>query len=593
MALMQSETPRYDAYNNHSGTVNGQPAISKRTRVLIFRKITSFFLYRQGLEDIWDLCSNILGCSPDSIQNKIFHENDVVAAQTSKAETLATTAKIGIGIQARKEDRNLQAAEIMMRVGNLRQYCENMKAAGCWEKAISVAPAVSLDYWAALSQQYAKHLGSCSAEAAPHLAASGQIDTLVDYYLDRWELENAFIVSKVHSDGRFPPSRGGMMAAAGSDPSQGSRGSRGQLERIAGILGQRYRSQHQPVSSAASFLAVSNVQAAVDQLIIGHEHVLAYVVESLCAASINSNSLKALANSAERYQLFDLAADIWKMSPENVVQSGLLAARLQALGHPLPQNLHMEGRGYVLSSQASEIVQRVCSGEYEKAAVHAIDGLVAMFQSPDGWRVSDARELIEPLYSIRLDNVNVTVIAKVLACAAYVGFFDAMHFDLRDVVLPLAQTYKNIVTSQNLDLPMSIDELFLLEAIYRVNVDPQGAFASLDALAVQNQLPHHLMEVCKAHMQRVEKVIAKKAAQRVGQQKAPQRKGRTVLTGSNLPAGSAKSISRPSVLTNTQIRGPAFLLEDGRQYISLSEAVSWGMVNKFSPLNTGAVMTAM
>eukprot|EP00400_MALV-I_sp_L67-5_P000816 gene816-862_t len=290
MGLMQAETsnssPQYQ--QNYSQSNTNIANISNRNRVLIFRKIVSFFLHRQGLEDIWDLVSNILNCQPDSINNSIFHENDVVAAQTSKAETLVSANKISIGIQARKEDRSQQAADIMMRVGNLRQYCENMKNAGNWEKAICIAPAVSLDYWALLSQQYAKHLGTCSADAAPHLAASGQVNKLIDYYLDRWELENAFIVSKVHADGRFPPSRGNsMMNMVAQDRTRNTEGSRSQLERVSAILSQRYRSQHQPVSACASFLAVSNVPAAVDQLIVGHEHVLAFVVEKLCCDARN------------------------------------------------------------------------------------------------------------------------------------------------------------------------------------------------------------------------------------------------------------------------------------------------------------------
>jgi|TARA_B110000285_G_C14858701_1_gene483473 WD repeat-containing protein 17 len=48
---------------------------------------------------------------------------------------------------AKKEDRMLEAANLMIKSGNFEEYCEIQKELGNYEDAISVAPKVSLAYW--------------------------------------------------------------------------------------------------------------------------------------------------------------------------------------------------------------------------------------------------------------------------------------------------------------------------------------------------------------------------------------------------------------------------------------------------------------
>jgi hypothetical protein len=48
---------------------------------------------------------------------------------------------------AKKEDRLLEAANLMIKSGNFEEYCEIQKELGNYEDAISVAPKVSLIYW--------------------------------------------------------------------------------------------------------------------------------------------------------------------------------------------------------------------------------------------------------------------------------------------------------------------------------------------------------------------------------------------------------------------------------------------------------------
>ena len=73
----------------------------------------------------------------------------------SEAQQLEMVKKYGVGIGApKREDRLRDAAQLHLRVGNLQKYCEIMAELGQWEKALSVAPGVSLHYWKSLSERW-------------------------------------------------------------------------------------------------------------------------------------------------------------------------------------------------------------------------------------------------------------------------------------------------------------------------------------------------------------------------------------------------------------------------------------------------------
>merc|ERR1712048_970517 len=116
--------------------------------------------------------------------------------------------RVTIGIGAKYEERLLKAAQIMLRVGDLRSYCRFTALAGHWERAICIAPAVSHQFWAELTGEYIDTLSATTdlEEVAPFWVATGKASMLVDMYIERSELDNAFVVAKANSDGLLPES---------------------------------------------------------------------------------------------------------------------------------------------------------------------------------------------------------------------------------------------------------------------------------------------------------------------------------------------------------------------------------------------------
>uniref|UniRef100_A0A5F9DQB8 WD repeat domain 17 n=1 Tax=Oryctolagus cuniculus TaxID=9986 RepID=A0A5F9DQB8_RABIT len=136
---------------------------------------------------------------------------------SSEAQEL-TTVKMskfggGIGVPT-KEERLKEAAEIHLRLGQIQRYCELMVELGEWDKALSIAPGVSLKYWKKLMQRLLHKVSKELAEwyfqdgravlaACCHLAVD-DIELAMAYLIRGNELELAVCVGTVLGESAAP-----------------------------------------------------------------------------------------------------------------------------------------------------------------------------------------------------------------------------------------------------------------------------------------------------------------------------------------------------------------------------------------------------
>ena len=67
---------------------------------------------------------------------------------------------------AKKEDRLLEAANLYLKSGQLKEYCDVMVLLGDFEKALCFAPSVSIEFWQKIAEMQAeKEAGNVSEEA--------------------------------------------------------------------------------------------------------------------------------------------------------------------------------------------------------------------------------------------------------------------------------------------------------------------------------------------------------------------------------------------------------------------------------------------
>jgi len=561
---------------------------SQRT-LQMYQKIASFFMYRRGLEDLWGLIA-VVRNEPQGSSSTLrmaFHEQELIQCQKSKALELASQTG-AIGMAAGKyEQRLAKAAQIMLRVGDIRSYCRFMAQAGQWERAICIAPCVSQQFWQELCQEYMESLSATADidEVAPFMIASGNSSKMIDALIGRKDMESAFVVAKADHDGllpkRLPRVNGASLEpGAGHNPEARTR-----LEDVSAILSQRYSSMCEPVQAAMCYLAVSNISRAVSVLSRSHEVVLAYITAALVGKFQDPIVLKLMAHSAERDGLWELAAGIWQQHPHGPgVHLPLLATRCPdkvaaqkwcPWTHAQLEE-HMR-HSLVSSNKASAVLAAVCLGDHAQAAQVGIEGLHDLFSRSNGWSITEARAILDPLESLPLQSMEVKDIAGVLSCAAYVGLVEACFLGYDALIFPLAQTLRNIIMHQNLQFPISVYEIDTLEATTAAHRDPARAQQLLVGLLGHSDLPKSLRTVCEQHLAALPRV--QKWSSEVGP-------GFEKLAGGDTPH-SYKRHARSSVLTNQLIRGPTFPLEDEKLHISLGDALAWTRVNAFSPLNTG------
>lgn len=65
---------------------------------------------------------------------------------------------------AKKEDRLLECARILLEIGDYRKYCNIMVEIGHYDQALAIAPAVSLSFWRDIALRVAEIKGSSQLE---------------------------------------------------------------------------------------------------------------------------------------------------------------------------------------------------------------------------------------------------------------------------------------------------------------------------------------------------------------------------------------------------------------------------------------------
>ncbi|KAK3553738.1 hypothetical protein QTP70_007596 [Hemibagrus guttatus] len=134
-------------------------------------------------------------------------EGGAVVSGTCPSEaqelTIVKMSKFGGGIGApSKEERLKAAAEIHLRLGQIQRYCELMVELG--EKALSVAPGVSMKYWKKLMQRRADQLmQEGNDDVIPYCIATGDVKKLVSFFTSRGQLKEALLVAQGACEGNI------------------------------------------------------------------------------------------------------------------------------------------------------------------------------------------------------------------------------------------------------------------------------------------------------------------------------------------------------------------------------------------------------
>ncbi|KAM6972140.1 WD repeat-containing protein 17 [Aplochiton taeniatus] len=563
-------------------------------RVKKLRWFSECFSPPGGSHNLWDLVSVINGQDdsllPQSYSKGIMHMKHLLRFKTSEAQelTIVKMSKFGGGIGApSKEERLQEAAEIHLRLGQIQRYCELMVELGEWDKALSVAPGVSMKYWKKLMQRRADQLMQEENDnVIPYCIATGDVRKLVTFFTSRGQLKEALLVAQSACEGNIhaPQMTKGNHTA---NPPDDKEAYNGLLQKVCKELAESYFLDGCAVLAACCHLSADNIELAMGSLIRGNELELAVCVGMVLGESANQPTHYVLELLARKYMTptyWDLSADLLHMIPDNP----LLLAKLCAFypGSSAEIN-HLHNKcGLPCLEECKELAETslsegdlfsavkyyLLSPDPESALPIGIAHVKEQLMGSD-WTVDSVQSFLDLLSYIRTDRLILGKCteerSELLILSGYIGALLAIRRQYSSIVPALYEYTSQLLKRREVSVPLQIDQLSAELEAWRACTQSQNGALDEDPYSP----PSEAQQVQFSELQRRIQTTAL-----VGLE------GPDFVTGSNLPSHSDVQLS---CFTGHRIQGPVFFLEDGKSAISLNDALMWAKVNPFSPLGTG------
>ncbi|XP_028305170.1 WD repeat-containing protein 17 isoform X2 [Gouania willdenowi] len=541
-----------------------------------------------GSSNLWDLVSVIKGQDDSLLPNRyskgVMHMKHLLKFKTSEAQelTIVKMSKFGGGIGApSKEERLKEAADIHLRLGQTQRYCELMVELGQWEKALSVAPGVSMKYWKKLMQRRAEQLmAEDNDDAIPYCVATGDIKKLVGFFSARGQLTEALLIAQGACEGNIRTPQTSPVNHTHKDTDNRQQ-YQSVLRQVSQELAEWYFQDGCSVLAACCYLAVDDVQSAMCSLIRGNELELAACVGVVLGEVANQSTaycLELLARKHMKTPSWELSADLLTLIPDNHV----LLAKLCAFytGSDAEVNQLHQKCGLPLMEDCSSLAEAAaCGGDFLSAVkFHLLseepeNGLevgiahVKEQLAESDWTVDSIQPILDLMSYIRTDRLITTKMtearSELLILCGYVGALVAIRRHYSSIVPALYEYTSQLLKRRKVCVPLKIEQLSVELDAWRAVTQNHNTPPSEAQRDEFNRLQRKLKTTDNDSL-----VL----------------EGSDYVTGSNLPSHSELQLS---CFTGHRIQGPVFVLEDRKSSISLNDALMWAKVNPFSPLGTG------
>lgn len=216
-----------------------------------------------GVKTLWELAQIIYHNKQITSKGLISHYKHVRTLLDLKAKEYESikNKKFGSGTGSAPVNEILQkAADLYLMNGNLEKYCELLVECGQWERAIAIAPAVSIEYWKNLCVKYAQLLTSFgSNDAVPYYLATNEIDKLLNFYISRNQYENAMNISIIDAEGGYKKKKIKEEVYEKECIDQITP----EMKHICELRVQHYLQSSIPILAAACYLSINDVHVSI------------------------------------------------------------------------------------------------------------------------------------------------------------------------------------------------------------------------------------------------------------------------------------------------------------------------------------------
>ncbi|XP_075411902.1 WD repeat-containing protein 17 isoform X5 [Tenrec ecaudatus] len=548
-----------------------------------------------GSHNLWNLVAVIKGQDdsllPQSYAKGIMHLKHLIKFRTSEAQEL-TTVKMskfggGIGVPT-KEERLKEAAEIHLRLGHIQRYCELMVELGEWDKALSVAPGVSVKYWRKLMHRRADQLiQEDKDDVIPYCIAIGDVKKLVSFFMSRGQLKEALLVAQAACEGNMQPLHLATPDGSPNPDDVCKEDFNELLRKVSRELAEWHFQDGRAVLAACCHLAVDNIELAMAYLIRGNELDLAVCVGTVlgeAAVPATHYALELLARKCMMFPTWNLAADLLLMIPDSELHLVKLCAFYPGCTEEIDdlhekcklptveECLQLAETAHANGNVFEAIKNYLLSQEPEKALPIGIAFIKEYISSSD-WNLDTIYPVLDLLSYIRTEKLvlHTCTVARneLLILYGYIGALLAIRRQYQSIVPALYEYTSQLLKRREVSVPLQIEHLS----------------KELDAWRACTQHINQLTEESSyTPPSESQRMIYSTLLKRIKEEPLKGIIGPDYVTGSNLPSHSD---IHNSCLTGLKIQGPVFFLEDGKSAISLNDALMWAKVNPFSPLGTG------
>nr|XP_054539478.1 WD repeat-containing protein 17 isoform X6 [Pan troglodytes] len=569
--------------------------LTANSQVKKLRWFSECFSPPGGSDNLWNLVAVIKGQDdtllPQNYCKGIMHLKHLIKFRTSEAQEL-TTVKMskfggGIGVPT-KEERLKEAAEIHLRLGQIQRYCELMVELGEWDKALSIAPGVSVKYWKKLMQRRADQLiQEDKDDVIPYCIAIGDVKKLVHFFMSRGQLKEALLVAQAACEGNMQPLHVSVPKGASYSDDIYKEDYNELLHKVSKELAEWYFQDGRAVLAACCHLAIDNIELAMAYLIRGNELELAVCVGTVLgesAAPATHYALELLARKCMMISVWNLAADLLLMIPDNELHLIKLCAFYPGCTEEI-NDLHdkcklptveecmqLAETAHADDNIFETVKYYLLSQEPEKALPIGISFVKEYISSSD-WTLDTIYPVLDLLSYIRTEKLLLHTCTEarneLLILCGYIGALLAIRRQYQSIVPALYEYTSQLLKRREVSVPLKIE--YLSEELDAWRACTQSTNRSLEDSPYTPPSDSQRM-IYATLLKRLKEESLKGII------------GPDYVTGSNLPSHSDIHIS---CLTGLKIQGPVFFLEDGKSAISLNDALMWAKVNPFSPLGTG------
>jgi hypothetical protein len=580
-----------------------------KTEVEKYELIFNFFSFPYDSQVLWRVVADSIFGKPNE-KSRIIHRKHLGSYLESKAKELESVkTKKTSGIAASKKNEKLmESGLIYLKLGKIRQYCDTMIEIGQWERALAVAPAVSIEYWRELSIRYGQVLAeNGNSDCMPFYLVAQEIDKLLNFYISRQQYDDATIIAQMYVENRYSTisssiSPKDVFQTPNSQPHKTS----SELKKITEMRTNEYLSVSLPILAASCYIAIDDNDRAVRTLVNGVEILHAYAL-SICLKSTmhNDDMLAAMVSCCEKYGLHDYSIELLQQIRDKDIVSTIvskLVAKNEKETEKILIKVGLQSPSFY--RQEAEIIEKhdlkkavryyALGGNYNKACFLCIEGMRGLFKA-DFWNWDEIKKLSSAMYCIDATRLSNPQMLEMLAYASFIGGQQALWKGYYSIAPSLFQNAKALSMEKNVSFAIPIAYIDYMLCLAYNFFDQKEAIRLINQIEISGSLSNDSFLV--SALQSLKKELAK--SDNIYIRQVMSNKNAVVPTASNLPLRSINGIRTRSYITKREAQPPLLLLNEydfvdvskktdkKKYYVSLSEAIMWNAVNPFSPLNDG------